>query len=75
MNNLNDFQVRDPHGAATFESMYENSLDTVLHGTGKETFSAVKIMQSIQKQTYTPANGAKYPATAASARACSRSRS
>jgi uncharacterized protein (DUF1501 family) len=32
-----------------------------LHGTGKETFSAVKIMQSIQKQRYTPANGAKYP--------------
>jgi uncharacterized protein (DUF1501 family) len=41
--------------------MYDTSLDTVLHGTGKETFSAVKIMQSIQKQTYTPANSAKYP--------------
>src|ERR1700674_5032844 len=61
MNNLNDFQIRDAQGAATFESMYESSLDTVLHGTGRETFSAVKIMQSIQKQTYTPANGAKYP--------------
>ncbi|HYL74346.1 MAG TPA: DUF1501 domain-containing protein [Bryobacteraceae bacterium] len=61
MNSLNDFQVRDPKSAATFESMYDTSLDTVLHGTGKETFSAVKIMQSIQKQTYTPANGAKYP--------------
>jgi len=33
----------------------------MLQGTGKETFSAVKIMQSIQKQTYTPASGAKYP--------------
>jgi uncharacterized protein (DUF1501 family) len=41
--------------------MYDNSLDTVLHGTGKETFSAVKIMQAVQKQSYTPANGAKYP--------------
>ena len=61
MNSLNDFQVRDPKSAATFESMYESSLDTVLHGTGKETFSAVKIMQSVQKQSYTPANGAKYP--------------
>jgi uncharacterized protein (DUF1501 family) len=58
---LNDFQVHDPSGAATFESMYENSLDTMLHGTAKETFSAVKIMQSIQKQTYVPANGAAYP--------------
>jgi uncharacterized protein (DUF1501 family) len=59
---LNDFQVHDARGAATFESMYENSLDTMMHGTGKETFSAVKIMQSIQKQTYVPANGASYGA-------------
>jgi uncharacterized protein (DUF1501 family) len=58
---LNDFQVHDARGAATFESMYENSLDTMLHGTGKETFNAVKIMQSIQKQKYVPANEAKYP--------------
>ncbi len=61
VNNLNDFQVRDQKSAATFESMYDHSHDTVLHGTGKETFSAVKIMQSIQKQRYMPANGAKYP--------------
>ena len=53
--------------------MYENTLDTMLHGTGKETFNAVKIMQSIQKQSYTPANGANY-GKAASAEACSRSR-
>jgi uncharacterized protein (DUF1501 family) len=57
---LNDFQVHDTRGAASFESMYENSLDTTLHGTGKETFNAVKIMQSIQKQPYVPANGANY---------------
>jgi uncharacterized protein (DUF1501 family) len=61
MNNLNDFQVRDAKSSATFESMYDSSLDTVLHGTGKETFSAVKIMQAVQKQSYTPANGVKYP--------------
>ena len=61
VNSLNDFQVRDAKAAASFESMYEHTLDATLHGTGKETFSAVKIMQSIQKQIYTPANGAKYP--------------
>jgi uncharacterized protein (DUF1501 family) len=61
VNNLNDFQVKDQKSQATFESMYDHSHDTVLHGTGKETFSAVKMMQSIQKQRYTPANGAKYP--------------
>jgi uncharacterized protein (DUF1501 family) len=58
--NLNDFQVHDARSAATFESMYENSLDTLMHGTAKEAFNAVKIMQSIQKQVYVPANGATY---------------
>src|SRR5277367_194344 len=61
INNLNDFKIADAHGANGFESMYESTLDTVLHGTGKETFDAIKMMQSIQKQPYTPANGAKYP--------------
>ncbi len=61
INNLNDFQVRDPRGSATFESMYEGTLDTVLHGTGKETFEAIKTMQALQKQSYTPEGGAQYP--------------
>ena len=61
INNLNDFQLRDPRGADSFETMYASSVDTVLHGTGKETFDAIKMMQSLQKQTYTPSNGAKYP--------------
>ena len=61
INNLKDFQVRDPQGASTFESMYANTMDKVLNGTGRETFEAVKLMQAIQKQTYTPANGARYP--------------
>ena len=34
--------------------MYDDTLDTVLNGTGKETFDAVKIMQSIQKQRLHP---------------------
>src|SRR4030088_2329133 len=54
INNLNDFQIRDARSSQTFESMYDTSLDTVLHGTGKETFDAVKVMQAIQKQTYKP---------------------
>lgn len=59
--NLNDFQVRDPRGASTFESMYANTGDKFLNGTGRETFEAVKLMQSLQKQGYTPSNGARYP--------------
>jgi uncharacterized protein (DUF1501 family) len=61
INNLNEFQIRDARSSSTFESMYSNSLDTVLHGTGKETFDAIKMIQAIQKQSYVPANQARYP--------------
>jgi len=61
INNLNQFKVADADGAATFESMYASTLDKMLSGTGRETFDAVKLMQSIQAQPYTPASGAKYP--------------
>jgi uncharacterized protein (DUF1501 family) len=61
VNNIVDFQVRDTASAQMFESMYEHSVDTVLSGTGRETFEAVRMLQAIQKQTYTPAGGASYP--------------
>jgi uncharacterized protein (DUF1501 family) len=61
INNIGDFQVKDPRIAAMFESMYGTSADQVLNGTGRETFDAIKIMQSIQKAAYSPANGAHYP--------------
>ncbi len=61
INNLDEFQIRDVKSAGSFESMYASSVDTMLHGTGKETFDAVKILQSIQKQRYSSANGASYP--------------
>jgi uncharacterized protein (DUF1501 family) len=61
INNLNEFKVRDAEGAGTFESMYAATLDKALNGAGRETFDAVKMMQSIQQQPYTPAGGAKYP--------------
>ncbi len=41
--------------------MYQNTGDKFLNGTGRETFEAVKLMQSLQKQGYNPANGARYP--------------
>src|SRR5579862_1287128 len=46
VNNINDFGVggRNPNAAPianTFEAMYDHSSDSVLHGTGEETFDAV----------------------------------
>jgi uncharacterized protein (DUF1501 family) len=47
--------------AATFEAMYGTTPDRILNGTSRETFEAMKIMQSIGKTPYTPANTARYP--------------
>jgi uncharacterized protein (DUF1501 family) len=62
LTSLNDFQVRDAGTAAAFETMYESSSDTVLHGAGAETFDAVRLLRSLEKQPYRPAAGAQYPA-------------
>src|SRR6201994_3171255 len=45
----------------TFEAMYEGSVDSVLHGTGNETFEAVKMLRSADPEKYAPAAGANYP--------------
>jgi uncharacterized protein (DUF1501 family) len=66
VNNINDFGVggRNPNAAPianTFEAMYDQSVDTVLHGTGQETFDAVKMLKSADPSKYKPAAGADYP--------------
>ena len=61
ISSIGDFQVKDVRAADTFESMYGAGTDQILNGTGRETFEAVKIMQSIRKTPYMPANGANYP--------------
>jgi uncharacterized protein (DUF1501 family) len=43
------------------EAMYAMTKDRVMEAAGRETFEAVKLMDSIRKQPYTPANGAQYP--------------
>ncbi len=65
INNVNDFGVggRNPQAqplASTFEAMYSQSVDAVLHGTGEETFDAVKMLRSADPGRYTPAAGANY---------------
>jgi uncharacterized protein (DUF1501 family) len=57
---LDQFQVRNDGAAKVFQAMYAGSPDAVLNGTGRETFEAVKLLQSIGRQPYQPA--AEYPA-------------
>src|SRR5215470_4961112 len=45
----------------SFEAMYEQSVDTVLHGTGNETFEAVKMLKAADPDKYVPASAANYP--------------
>src|SRR5262249_25549801 len=66
MGDIRGFAVggRGPGAAvasSTFEAMYEQSVDTVLHGTGNETFEAVRMLKSADPEKYSPAAGANYP--------------
>jgi uncharacterized protein (DUF1501 family) len=58
---LNEFQIRTASAAKTFEALYHDSRDTVLGAAGRETFEAMAMLQSIQRQPYTPTNDARYP--------------
>ena len=61
VDSIDNFKVRNPAGAVAFEKMYEGARDQVLNGTGREAFDAVKLLESVQKRSYAPANGARYP--------------
>ncbi len=58
---IGGFQVRDAAAAHEFEQMYANANDPVLRAAGRETFEAVRMLEAIQRQPYTPAAGAEYP--------------
>jgi uncharacterized protein (DUF1501 family) len=65
VSSVNGFGIAGGNAATplgnTFEAMYAESVDSVLHGTGRETFEAVKMLKSADPQHYTPAPGANYP--------------
>ena len=67
--NLSDFSVggKGPQTSPisnAFQAMYDDSTDAVLHGTGQETFEAVKMLKSADPAHYQPAAGVNYPNTA-----------
>ena len=68
LNNLADFSVggRGPQTSPisnAFQAMYDESSDAVLHGTGQETFEAVKMLKAADPARYQPAAGVVYPNT------------
>ncbi|WP_051978561.1 DUF1501 domain-containing protein [Edaphobacter aggregans] len=68
VSNLADFSIagRGPQTSAisnAFQAMYDSSTDAVLHGTGQETFEAVKMLKAANPSKYQPAAGVVYPNT------------
>ena len=68
LNNLADFSVggRGPKAVPisnAFQAMYDESTDSVLHGTGEETFEAIKMLKAADPAQYQPAAGVVYPNT------------
>jgi uncharacterized protein (DUF1501 family) len=66
LDNIKDFGIAgsgavQSAAAAGFAAMYDQSTDSILHGTGQETFAAVKMMKAADPSKYTPAAGADYP--------------
>ena len=64
MTSLERFDVRAASEAAVarkgFESLYEQGVRDLLHGTGRETFEAVKMLKRASAARIPPANGAEY---------------
>jgi len=68
VSNLRDFAIQMRGNkmasnitARSFEDLYDQASSDLLKSTGKETFSAVKMLDKLDTQGYTPSNGAVYP--------------
>jgi uncharacterized protein (DUF1501 family) len=62
MSSVNDFTVRATgDDAQRLEALYRTGSADLIHGTGTETFDAVKMLRSADPQRYAPEHGAEYP--------------
>ncbi|MBS1626477.1 MAG: DUF1501 domain-containing protein [Bacteroidetes bacterium] len=71
INNLQDFAIQmrgNPMAAniasKSFEQLYDDTSSQLLNKTGKESFDAMKMLNSNDIKNYQPANGAVYPNSA-----------
>jgi uncharacterized protein (DUF1501 family) len=65
LSRLNDFELKtggqNAAIKASFESMYEQSVDSVLGGTGSDAFEAIRFLKKANPEQYQPASGVQYP--------------
>jgi len=60
MARLDQFAVRGPSGEQ-FERAYGSTTDSVMNGTGRDAFDAMKMLRDADPLRYAPENGAEYP--------------
>jgi uncharacterized protein (DUF1501 family) len=60
VSDVTQFQVRNRQLAGILENMYATTPDEKLLATGKEAFDAAKMIETITRAPYAPANGAQY---------------
>jgi uncharacterized protein (DUF1501 family) len=65
LSRLNDFELKTGGQSAavkaSFENMYEQSVDSVLGGTGSDAFEAIRFLKTANPAQYQPASGVQYP--------------
>ena len=62
MSALDEFTVRATGGQAErLEALYRTGSADLVHGTGRETFEAVRMLRAANPQRYAPEHGASYP--------------
>jgi uncharacterized protein (DUF1501 family) len=65
VNQLGQFGIRGGQSGdmagASFEKEYAAAADTMLTGTGREAFNAIRMLKATDPSKYQPANGAEYP--------------
>lgn len=58
---LRTFGIAGVGTAGGFEALYDQAVGDVLHGTGKESFEALKMLRNLTPASYTPDRNAAYP--------------
>ena len=65
VNQLGQFGIRGGQSSdrlgASFEKEYAAAADTMLNGTGREAFDAIRMLKSADPSKYQPADGVEYP--------------
>ena len=62
MSSVDDFTIRaSGSDVERLEALYRTGRADIVHGTGAETFDAVKMLRAANPRRYQPENGAAYP--------------